>query len=362
MADNATTVSGGLSRRELLTRGGIAGLGLAAGSLLAACTDAPEQATPAAQAEGGGGHTGRKVIFVTHDLNPFFIPVIHGFETFGELRGWETQFLGPPTHDVPGTVQAQENAVAARPDALGLTRTDTTSFDATIERAQSEGIKVVLFNTASDGYKDLGLAYVGQEFVPAGRINGLQAARHAHELTGRDSGLIVMGTIAPGHSALEQRMEGTAAGVEEYNAQNGTTFETESFETSTDQAEAVSRIEAKWSADGDRIVGFAHADFVHWFTGIWLADRGLEGQVANGGFDLVPGVIEAIEDGTAQWSIGQNPYAQGFMASALLDMEMEAGFPAFDYDTGAEVVDASNIEAVAQRENRFSEHELIEQE
>jgi ribose transport system substrate-binding protein len=80
----------------------------------------------------------------------------------------------------------------------------------------------------------------------------------------------------------------------------------------------------------------------------------LQGQIANGGFDLVPGVLDAIQQGTANWSIGQNPYAQGFITSSLIHMGAERGFTPFDYDTGAEIIDASNIEAVIEREAAFS--------
>ena len=38
----------------------------------------------------------RKVIFVVHDLNPFFVPAIVGMKNFGALAGWDTQFIGPP--------------------------------------------------------------------------------------------------------------------------------------------------------------------------------------------------------------------------------------------------------------------------
>ncbi|MGH2819807.1 MAG: substrate-binding domain-containing protein [Actinomycetota bacterium] len=348
---NHKSPSGQVSRRELIKRAGVLGAGVAGAPLLAACTDdEPGEAGAVEERE-----TGRKVTFVTHDNNPFFVPVIKGFEAFGALRGWETQFVGPPQQDVPATVEMQVNAIASNPDAVAFTRVDTTSFDDNIQRARDQGIFVILYNTASDGYEDLGVAFVGQEFVAAGRINGAQAAQHAHEITGREEGLIVMGTIAPGHSALEQRMQGTTQGVEEYNADNGTGFTTETLETSTDQAEAISRVDAKYQRDGDRIVGWAHADFGHWFTGIWVEDRGLEGSMANGGFDLVPGVLDAIKNDTAQWSIGQNPYAQGWVTSTLIDMALEADFPPFDYDTGAEVVDSANVDEVTEREAKFAE-------
>ena len=67
----------------------------------------------------------------------------------------------------------------------------------------------------------------------------------------------------------------------------------------------------------------------------------------------MPGVLDAIQNGLAQWSIAQNPYAQGWVTSALIHMAIENGYPPFSYDTGAEVVDASNIDAVAEREAQF---------
>jgi ribose transport system substrate-binding protein len=37
----------------------------------------------------------------------------------------------------------------------------------------------------------------------------------------------------------------------------------------------------------------------------------------------------------------------------LIDMQLESGFQPYGYDTGAEVVDMSNIGVVAKREARF---------
>jgi ribose transport system substrate-binding protein len=252
------------------------------------------------------------------------------------------------------TVQYQIDAINAQPAAVGFTRVNTSQFDDNIRRAQEEGIFVILFNTASDGYQDLGLAYVGQEFIPAGIKSGLQAAQHAAELTGKTEGVIVLGSIAPGHSALDARQEGARQGIAQFNEENGTNFTTEDLTTDTDQATAIGAIDAKATELGDQLVGFAHADFVHAFAGLWIEQEGRQGQLANGGFDLIPGVLDAIKNGTAQWSIGQNPYAQGWVTSALIHMQIEHDFPPFSYDTGAEVVDASNIDAVIEREAAFA--------
>ncbi len=341
-----------LSRRDVFKRGGMIG----AGAALAA----PGLGLAAPVAQGGHGilraqDAKRKVIFVTHDDNPFFIPVRFALEEFGAMAGWETQWVGPPAQDEQATLQFQLDAIASKPDAVGFTRVNTTMFDDAIRQAQDAGIAIVLFNAASDGYQDLGVAYVGQEFIAAGQVSGQNAAKYAQEMTGRTDGKIVLGTIAPGHSALDQRMEGARQGIAAYNEANGTNFVTEDLTTSTDGPTAIAAIDAKYAQDGSDIVGFAHADFVHWFTATWIEQNGYEGKFANGGFDLVPGVLDAIAQGNAQWSIGQNPYAQGWISSALLSMQMEHNYPAFSYDTGAEVVDASNIEMVTAREAVFNE-------
>jgi ribose transport system substrate-binding protein len=341
-----------LSRRDVLKRGGIAGAGIGAGLTLPG--GALAAAPVAGPAYGLRGQTAkRKVIFVTHDDNPFFVPVRAGLEEFGKLAGWQTQWVGPPKNDEVATVQFQLDAIASKPDAVGFTRINTAQFDDPIKQAQDAGIFVILYNTASEGYKDLNVAYVGQEFIPAGIESGLNAGKHAQEITGRKDGVIVLGTIAPGHSALDARMEGARQGIAKYNKENGTTYTTEDMTTSTDPAEAISKLDAKWSADGDKIVGFAHADFVHWHTATWIEQAGLQGKFANGGFDLVPGVLDAIEKNLAQWSIAQNPYAQGWVTSSLIHMAIEHDYPPFSYDTGAEVVDATNIKKVIEREKQF---------
>ncbi len=79
------------------------------------------------------------------------------------------------------------------------------------------------------------------------------------------------------------------------------------------------------------------------------------GQFAVGGYDLLDQTLENIKDGSVDFTIGQNPYAQGFMTAALIYQGLERGYPASDIDTGAEIVDASNIDAVIERESLWKE-------
>ena len=143
----------GLSRRDVFRRGAagagvVAGLGLGGGALLA---PNGALAAPRSQDQPAPGAP-RRVIFVNHDNNPFFVPVRIGLEKFAALAGWEQpQFTGPPTGDTVETVELQRQAIAAKPDAVGFTRIDTTSFDENIREAQAQGIFVILFNFVSEG-------------------------------------------------------------------------------------------------------------------------------------------------------------------------------------------------------------------
>jgi ABC-type sugar transport system substrate-binding protein len=339
-----------LSRRQLIAL--TAGAGGAA--VLAGCGAGDDAESSAASGEGVEGQKGRTVIMAMHDSNPFFVPVKAGFEAFAEMVGWDASYTAPAKQDTPAVVNLQQNTLLKKPDAVIFSRIDDKSFDDNIKRALDQGVRVVLSNVASDGYEQLGVGFVGQDFIPAGVVNGLQACKYAQEVTGRGDGLIVCGNFAPGNSAIEQRIAGTRQGVEQYNREHGTSFDTETLVTSADQPEAIGRISAKHSKDADAIVGWAMAGIDHQFVAQFAADKNLAGAFAIGGFDLIKPVLDGIKGGTIHWTLGQNPWAQGFVAAALAAMEIDPGYPARDYDTGAEVVDRSNIDAVITREARFA--------
>jgi len=346
-----------LNRRAALLRtaqlGGAAALGAA---LAAAPAVSAAAAAPAfLQARG-------KIVFVTHDLNEFFVPIILGSKEFATFVGWDHQFVGPSPGDVQKTVDAQLNAIQQKPTAVGFTVIDPNAFTQPVSQAIQGGISTVIYNTADPaGMQNVQQAtgimpgYVGQEFISAGKINGQQAAQRAQKYTGRTDGKIVMQNIQPGHFALETRAKGTGMGIDEYNQQNGTSFTYEQLRSSTNEVEASSIIQAKWAAEGDQIVGWASTDFTHGFVGDWAKQNGLVGKFSVGGFDLTPTVMTGIDDGSVDWTVGQNPYAQGWITAALAYMQAQYKYPAFNYDTGAELVSKENYVAIKQREQVWTD-------
>ena len=164
-----------------------------------------------------------------------------------------------------------------------------------------------------------------------------------------------MGTIQPGQSALEARHRGYEAGIARYNQENGTNYTTEALQTFTDSAQSIAVQQAKYTAEADQNVGFAHADFGQQFTDQFIRDNGLQGKFSNGGFDLLPDVLSGIKSGEIQWAVGQAPFQQGWVTAALIHQKLENGYDPSDYIIGADLVTGANIDAVMEREQAVAQ-------
>ena len=81
-----------LSRRDVIKRGGMMGAGAAALSVPGAALAGPSTATKSFRFRSQ--EAAKKVIFVTHDDNPFFVPVRAGFEDFGAQRAVQVRAAG----------------------------------------------------------------------------------------------------------------------------------------------------------------------------------------------------------------------------------------------------------------------------
>jgi simple sugar transport system substrate-binding protein/ribose transport system substrate-binding protein len=78
-------------------------------------------------------------------------------------------------------------------------------------------------------------------------------------------------------------------------------------------------------------------------AGEYVKRNNLKDKVTVVGFDLLPNTLQLLKDGYIKATIGQAPETQGEMA-AKLTFDIINGKPIKSIDTGAEVVDASNID------------------
>ena len=78
-----------------------------------------------------------------------------------------------------------------------------------------------------------------------------------------------------------------------------------------------------------------------------MRDLGKEaGDPLLAGFDLVPVVMEEMQNGFIQVTVDQQPYLQGFYPIMQLHLLNNFRFPPFDIDTGKAMIYPEDIEAL----------------
>ena len=127
-----------------------------------------------------------KILFVTSagPGNPFYGPIIKGFDQAGKDLNVETIFRGDQKTDLlaaaPEVKRMLENAIALKPDGLVVSDTYPEVLNQTIQQAVKSGIPVVLTNGGFGETEHTGaLAFVGTDERQLGVVGGQLFARRA---------------------------------------------------------------------------------------------------------------------------------------------------------------------------------------
>src|SRR4051812_37028891 len=202
-----------------------------------------------------------------------------------------------------------QNAIDQKVDGIALTAAKPDAMKAVVAKAEKAGIPVTGFNSGLDDWKKLGmLEYFGQDENIAGqafgeRLNTL-GAKHA---------LCVV--QSQGQVALESRCAGLAKGF------SGKTDKI--YVTGTDMPSVKSTITAKLQQGKsiDQVVTLG-APFA--LTAIQsVKDAGSTAKVAT--FDLNKDLVTAVQNGTVEFAVDQQPYLQGYLAVDALWLSKNNG-------------------------------------
>lgn len=394
--DDVVSIELGVSRRRLMQQLSAAGL---AGGLagLAGCSalQSDDGSTPTPTDGGGGGGGGgsgdippftrvplipppgadqmdlsnptdesRRMDFVTHNgTNQFFTPVIAGMNDALNKLGWEGSFTGPEGNDQQQQVEilaTKASSLEGGRDLLATTVLDESSYVDPIIDAIENDIVVAQYNTTVNAWdfdfmmEEFGrpLPYVGQQAFPAGNAVGITAYEKAQEILGSDTELVVLPCIAvPGHPALQARTDGF---VNSIGAQDNVTM-LDQLDVSTDVSQATTRVSDAYSANNDINVILGSGFWGPAAAASLVDNEGLQGEMIVGGFDLPSSTLQGIENGNVTFTVGQDPYSQGFMPVMLGYEYVERGIPMKDYITGVSIIDESNIEFATQRSGSWAD-------
>lgn len=279
-----------------------------------------------------------RIGFVTHVLgNPFIQQIIDAAQFAAEDLGVELEVQGPAGGSPEEQIALIQGFQNAGVDGIA-TSVPGASLAAPINEVVAAGTPVVQFNLLDTG---VNAPYVGERSVESGRILG-QAVIEI--LGGNDvSGKVIIGNCFPGFPVLENRSQGVqealaaAPGIE-VDADNDVTV---------DPVTNYAAWEALLTANPDAIA----------LIGLCAPDIASLGQLqaatpdidfVAGGYDLTADNLAALEAGTADVSIGQTPFMQGYLPVQMLydvitgavDIDLSAG--GF-LDAGTEIVTADSV-------------------
>lgn len=261
--------------------------------------------------------------------------------------------LGPKVDYVwsgwnPDRMIAQfKDAVARRPDAICIMgHPGPSAFAPLVEEAFARGIVVTSQNTSlppiEEKYKAKGFGYVGQELYPSGVMLAKGAAKRAGLKRGDRA--MVWGLLAQETRGL--RSKGCIDALKEMGIK-------------VDYIEISDAINKDASLGTPVFTGYvsSHPDVKLIITDhgaltataetYMRASRKRPGEIYIAGFDLSAATVDAIKKGYVGVVLDQQPYLQGYLPILQACLTVKYGFSGLHIDTGAALIDKTNIDFVA---------------
>jgi ABC-type sugar transport system substrate-binding protein len=315
--------------------------------LLSSCNKSPENNAPPTgtpqQAYGDKPQDKKlKIGYVLHGLNDFTQVIKRGAEDAGKALGVEVEVQGPSKFEANQAIGMFQAFAQKGVDGLVVIPMPGDVWVKPIKDGVDAKIPVVTANMTSNG--SASASWFGQDEYQSGVILA-QEMRKLLEKEGKTSGQILAGICKPGEMVLEERYKGFKEGIK------GSGFEvTDAKDVGTENTANYSAWENQATAHPEMIaaVGLCSMDVPNLSK---LKSR-TGGKWLVGGYDLNAETLDALKAGTAQVSLGQHPYLQGYLPVLALVQHLrdKKPLPAGWVNVGTEIVTKDNVETVYPRE------------
>ena len=337
--------AGGMNRGSLLKRLALGSAALSIPSL--AAVEAAVAAPSAATATVFPKHPKWKFAFINHvTTNPFFVPTQYGAADAAKMIDASYTWSGSTKADVGEMINAFNAAISARADGIAVCVVDKGAFEAPIKRALSRGIAVVSYNAdgARAGAKAR-MAYIGQDLY----VSGFEMGKRIVELV--PSGDVALFIATPGALNIQPRIDGAIAAIKA----SGKPVKATAVPTSPDLATELSMIDAYYQGHKNLKGMFAVDAGDTQGVGQVIQKYKLQNKVKGGGYDLLPGTLKLIQNGSLQFTIDQQPYLQGFYPVVQLFLQKVSGglVAPSDTNTGLLFVTKDNVKPYLNTKTRY---------
>lgn len=287
-------------------------------------------------ADGTAGGSGTpEIAFIQGVIGDnFYISMECGVRAAAEELGATVSVQGPQRWD-PALQQPILSSVAAnQPDAILIAPNDVTALQRPLEEASGNSDIVLVDTTIED-------PSIAVSAIASDNVGGGAAAFAAIQELVPDGGKVLVIDNQPGISTSDDRVRG----FEEAVAEDGS-FEYVGVEYAQNQpSRAASIVTSTLQRHPDLKAIFATNIFSAEGAATGIAQAGVSGEVQVIGFDAGPAQVEALQDGTVQAIIAQQPYDIGYQGveQALKAFNGEATEE--NIQTGFTIVTADNLES-----------------
>jgi len=249
---------------------------------------------------------------------------------------------------IPEKMIAQfKEVVAKRPDGIAIMgHPGPDAFGPLVDEAIAKGIIVTSQNTSlppiEEKYKAQGFGYVGQELYPS----GVMLAKGAIQRAGLKKGdrAMVWGLIAQETRGL--RSKGCVDALKE--AGMVVDYIEISDAINTEAALGTPVFAGYVSKNPDvKLIITDHGGLTATAETYMKAARKKPGEIYIAGFDLSPATVDAIKKGYTGVVLDQQPWLQGYLPILQICLTKKYGFAGLHIDTGAALIDKTNIDFVA---------------
>lgn len=283
---------------------------------------------------GGGGSKAYKLAFIQGVAgDAFYITMQCGIEAEAKAEGATVTTQGAQKFDPTLQTPVLQSVIATKPDAILIAPTDVSAMQQPIAQAKQQGIKVVLVDTT------LTDPSVAESAISSDNLGGGKAAFQAIKQLAPGGGKLLGIGVQPGISTTDARDKGfgDAAKADSKFTYLGVQY------SQNDPAKAASIVNAALQKDPDIVGIFASNLFSAQGAATGIRQAGKQDKVKIIGFDAGPDQIKALEDGTVQALIAQQPGQIGMDGVKQAILALKGQPTTKDIQTGFTIITKANL-------------------
>ncbi|MDF9811209.1 ABC transporter substrate-binding protein [Streptomyces sp. SPB162] len=250
--------------------------------------------------DNGSAGSGKKTLQLITGVksDPFYITMACAAQAEAAKVGVNLKINGSAQWDVAVQRPIIDSVAATHPDGLLISPVDSTALTPSLQQIQGAGTKVVLVDT-SVTEASVGVSRISSDNEAGGKV----AAKALAQLMG-DKGSAIVISVKPGVSTTDARIKGFTEEIRSNHS--GITLLPVLYDNDL-PATAASQIQATLAAHPD--LGGVFAGNTNTAQGVstGLQAAGKQGKVKVAAFDAEPDEITALQNGTLDVLVAQDP-------------------------------------------------------